>query len=72
MIGFVDDCNAQTTIPELPKGRQTILQVPIQQAQHKAQSWTDLLSASCGAQELSKCSCHVLQWQFLVQGDPRN
>jgi hypothetical protein len=39
-------------------------------SEHNAQTWTDLLSASGGALEVSKCSCHVLQYKFTAQGAP--
>jgi hypothetical protein len=29
-----------------------------------------MLQASGGALELSKCSCHIIQWQFAMQGAP--
>ena len=29
-----------------------------------------MLYASGGALELSKCSCHIIQWQFSMQGAP--
>ena len=38
--------------------------------QRNAQLWSDLLSGSAGALELSKCSCHAVSWQFEMQGDP--
>ena len=69
MIGFVDDCNGQTN-SFTDDGSSTTLQKLIQQTRHNAQAWNDLLSASGGALELSKCSCHVLQWQFTIQGAP--
>jgi hypothetical protein len=70
MIGFVDDCNGQTVIPEMAEGQQATLKAPLHQAQHNAQTWTNLLTASGGAPELSKCSFNVVQWQFYIQGAP--
>ena len=69
LIGFVDDCNGQTN-QQAPDGAPQRLPSLLKQTQHNAQQWTDLLSASGGALELSKCSCHILQWQFSVQGAP--
>lgn len=69
MIGFVDDCNGQTN-SFYQDGSPTITQTLLHQTRHNAQTWTDLLSASGGALELAKCSCHILQWQFSIQGTP--
>ncbi|KAI2488657.1 hypothetical protein MHU86_25711 [Fragilaria crotonensis] len=33
-------------------------------------AWSNLLTASGGALEMSKCSSHVLQWKFSMQGAP--
>ena len=38
--------------------------------QANAQLWSDLLSVTGGALELSKCSYHVMAWQFTGQGSP--
>jgi exonuclease III len=68
MTGFVDDCGGQVTdhqaggAPDRERLRQKV--------EHNAQSWTNLLSASGGALELTKCSCHMVQWQFTAQGAP--
>jgi exonuclease III len=68
MTGFVDDCGGQVTersgdaVDERERLRSKV--------EHNAQSWTNLLSASGGALELTKCSCHMIQWQFTNQGSP--
>jgi hypothetical protein len=70
MIGFVDDSNGQTNKfldmvdPSAP--RQSIKQA----LQDNAQIWANLLGATGGALELSKCSVHVATWQFTTQGAP--
>ena len=69
LIGFVDDCNGQTN-QQASDGAPHRLPTLLAQTQHNAQKWTDLLNASGGALELSKCSCHILQWQFSMQGAP--
>jgi exonuclease III len=69
MVGFVDDSNGQTnhflkeeTVNTLP----TILY----KLRHNAQAWSNILGASGGALELSKCSCHLMVWNFTERGDP--
>ncbi|KAI2499304.1 hypothetical protein MHU86_15148 [Fragilaria crotonensis] len=69
MISFVDDCNGQTNQFESDGSTATVAQL-FQQTQQNAQSWSDLLSASGGLLELSKCSSHVMQWKFSLQGAP--
>ncbi|KAI2512752.1 hypothetical protein MHU86_1540 [Fragilaria crotonensis] len=69
MIGFVDDSNGQTNCfmeDETPDTLPTM----IQKLKTNAQAWSNLLGASGGALELSKCSCHLAAWQFSIQGDP--
>ena len=39
-------------------------------APHNAQEWANLLGATGGALELSKCSFHLLHWRFSMQGAP--
>ena len=51
-------------------GSLTTVHALVSQTQRNAQAWNDLLSASGGALELSKCSCHILQWKFSPQGAP--
>jgi hypothetical protein len=69
LVGFVDDCNGQTNNFSADGSQQTLYNV-LQQARVNAQHWNDLLHASGGSLELSKCSCHVLHWIFSVQGAP--
>ena len=69
MVGFVDDSNGQTNLfmqDETDATRSTILN----QLQANAQLWSGLLGASGGALELSKCSYHVIAWQFTTKGAP--
>ena len=68
MTGFVDDCGGQTTERCLdPVENHERLRARVE---HNAQAWTNLLSASGGALELTKCSCHMVEWQFSIQGAP--
>ena len=69
MIGFVDDCNGQVN-HFLEDGSEQTLQTVVRMTQANAQHWTNLLSASGGALELSKCSFHVLHWIFAKNGAP--
>ena len=63
IAGFVNDCIGQTN-------KIDTVNTVLQQAQENAQVWTDLLSATGGALEVSKCSCHVIQYKFTPQGAP--
>ena len=69
IAGFVDDCNGQTNNFTEDGSSATVTQL-LNQAQHNAQTWTDLLSASGSALEVSKCSRHVLHYKFTIQGAP--
>ncbi|KAI2503131.1 hypothetical protein MHU86_11322 [Fragilaria crotonensis] len=69
LISFVDDCNGQTNQFESDGSTTTVKQL-FTQTQKNAQEWSDLLHASGGALELSKCSSHVMQWKFSRQGAP--
>ena len=69
IAGFVDDCNVHTNKFEADGSSSTVSSL-LNQAQKNAQLWTDLLSASGGALEVSKCSCHIIQYKFTVQGAP--
>ena len=69
MVSFVDDCNGQTNLFSEDGSTATVLKL-LDQTQKNAQAWSDLLSASGGALEPSKCSCHVLEWKFTPQGAP--
>jgi len=64
LIGFVDDCNGQTNSFGRDGSSETVKQI-VSQAH-----WADLLHASGGALEISKCSNHILQWQFSMTGAP--
>ena len=69
MVGFVDDSNGQTNLfasEELHSTQQQVLT----QLKDNAQLWSDLLGVSGGALELTKCSYHVVAWQFTGQGSP--
>ena len=69
MIGYVDDCNGQTNAFHLD-GSQSTVDKLVHQTQHNAQVWSDILYSSGGVLEVSKCSCHILQWKFTPQGAP--
>ena len=69
MAGFVDDSNGQTNQFEQDESDRT-WQLILQAAQKNAQLWTNLLHASGGALELSKCSFHLLRWSFSISGAP--
>jgi hypothetical protein len=69
MIGFVDDSNGQTNRFMEDETHDTLPKM-LHQLQTNAQVWSNLLGASGGALELSKCSCHLAASQFSIQGDP--
>lgn len=69
MVGFVDDSNGQTN-NFMRTETVTTLPTTVHKLQHNAQAWSDMLGASGGALELSKCSCHLLVWKFGTKGDP--
>ena len=69
MIGFVDDSNGQTNNFMEPESEAT-LPTTLHKIRHNAQAWADMLGASGGALELSKCSCHLMEWKFSTKGDP--
>ena len=69
MAGFVDDSNGQTNQFERDEIEHT-WKLVLQYAQDNAQLWTELLHASGGALELSKCSFHLLRWSFSISGAP--
>ena len=73
MIGFVDDCNGQTTHNAFEIDKPTTedpIQVLLERTTANAQKWSDLLQTSGGSLELSKCSCQVIDWQFTAHGEP--
>ena len=67
MIGFVDDTYGATysDSPHM-KNISDILEY----AQHDAQLWTDLLAATGGALEPSKCKYHAVTFRFSSGGAP--
>lgn len=69
MVGFVDDSNGQVNSFYAPENA-VHLQELVRQARHNATTWSDLLQATGGALELSKCSYHVMSWKFSIQGAP--
>ena len=69
MIGFVDDSNGQTNC-FMDDETDATFPTAVHQLRSNAQIWANLLGASGGALELSKCSYHLVQWNFSLQGDP--
>jgi hypothetical protein len=69
MIGFVDDSNGQTN-NFMNDETTELIPTLISNLRTNAQAWSNLLGASGGSLELSKCSCHVATWSFSLQGDP--
>jgi ribonuclease HI len=70
MVGFVDDSNGQTNAFMDTEGHPATIQQIRQSLRHNAQAWANLLGATGGALELSKCSVHVATWAFTMQGAP--
>jgi hypothetical protein len=68
MIGYVDDSNGQTNI--FLRNRQPEAKVLLRQAMDDAQRWHDILWASGGALEISKCSYQLMSWTFSPLGVP--
>ena len=69
MLGFVDDCNGQSNLFDADGSSATVHKI-VENTRKNAQHWNNLLAASGGALELSKCSCHILQWVFTISGAP--
>ena len=69
MIGFADDSNGQVNRFQQDETIETPSSI-VTAAAANAELWTDLLGASGGALELSKCSYHLLAWQFTPSGAP--
>ncbi|KAI2491604.1 hypothetical protein MHU86_22948 [Fragilaria crotonensis] len=69
MIGFVDDSNGQVNSFFDHESPET-LQALIEKARTNAIAWSELLHATGGALELTKCSYHVAFWKFSSQGAP--
>jgi hypothetical protein len=70
MIGYVDDSNVQTNFFRENHSSPATIDAIHKQVQHNAQNWADILSASGGAVEIPKCSCHMMEWIFSKQGAP--
>ena len=68
MVGYVDDSNGQTNM--FAKDQQPTPEELITAAQQDAQGWHDLLQASGGALEVSKCTFQLLSWTFNKHGCP--
>jgi len=68
MLGFVDDTSNQTNHFEsaTPPSMEELIRL----MQHDAQIWSDLLWASGGELELSKCTFHHIRFQFDLKGRP--
>ena len=69
MVGFVDDSNGQTNDFMQTESSLTLPNT-LHKLRYNAQVWSNLLGASGGALELSKCSCHLVDWKFGEHGDP--
>jgi exonuclease III len=70
MIGYVDDSNGQTNLFRANDPSATITDTILMQVRHNAQNWANILGASGGAIEIPKCSCHIMEWNFSIQGAP--
>lgn len=68
MIGYFDDSNGQANT--FMRNKQPDAKVLLKQATDDAQIWHDILWASGGELELSKCSYQLLSWTFSPSGAP--
>ena len=69
MIAYVDDSNGQTN--SFHYNDQTrVVDLTLTKVRQNTQAWANLLGVSGGAVELSKCSCHVMEWIYSRQGAP--
>jgi hypothetical protein len=68
MVGFVDDSTG-TCNDFRPQAQESTADIA-KRMQHDAQAWNDLLWCSGGKLELSKCSFHVLEFEFDADGTP--
>jgi hypothetical protein len=68
MVGFVDDSTG--TCNDFRPQEQAGTAEIAKRMQHDAQAWNDLLWCSGGKLELSKCSFHVLEFEFDADGTP--
>jgi hypothetical protein len=69
LSGFVDDTNA--ALNDWQPQREAGLPILLDRLTHDAQTWNDLLFISGGKLELSKCSFHMLRFDFKPDGTPR-
>ena len=69
MVGFVDDNTGQTNDFFGENNRANINAI-VDQAMKNAQHWFDLLGASGGALEYSKCCIHMMEWFYSKNGSP--
>eukprot|EP00957_Ditylum_brightwellii_P051863 3933461-Ditylum_brightwellii.AAC.1 len=67
MVGFMDDTTGQTNIFE---PNDMTAEKLIEQIQHNAQLWSDLLWISGGSLELDRCSYNLVYYVFLDDGTP--
>jgi len=67
--GFVDDTNISLNSWQ-PQSQPPIITM-MSNLRHDAQCWNDLLFISGGKLELSKCSFHILEFEFDPNGTPR-
>lgn len=68
MIGFVDDCTQR--VNKFHDDCQPNAACLIQMMEHDAQQWNNVLWASGGALEQSKCSYHLIQSDWTEDGHP--
>ena len=68
MVGFVDDSTG--TCNDFQPQTQASTADIAKRMQQDAQAWNDLLWCSGGKLELSKCSFHVLEFEFDADGTP--
>jgi hypothetical protein len=69
MVAFVDDSTG-TYNKFQPQSEPDITKM-LPHAQHDCQTWNDLLWCLGGKLELTKCSYHVLRFEFLRNGVPK-
>ena len=68
MTGYVDDCSQR--VNDFSAHPQPQAQELIRRIEADAQWWNDLLWASGGALEISKCSYHLIQTNWTNDGNP--
>jgi hypothetical protein len=69
MVGFADDNTGQNNDFFGEPNREKIDAI-VEQAMKNAQYWFDLLGASGGSLEYSKCCIHMMDWCFSKTGSP--